>query len=74
MAEFPGLEELLLSGYDISALLTGAQAQAPGQGLGVLGLEAQLQLKAQALPQHGLGWPAVSPTDQTDLYQVKRER
>ncbi|GIM02359.1 hypothetical protein Vretimale_7232 [Volvox reticuliferus] len=70
MAELPGLEELLLGGYDVNALLASAQGQSGGQGLGVLGLEAQLQLKPSSLTQQTLGWPAAAPTDQNDLYQV----
>ncbi|GIL67185.1 hypothetical protein Vafri_20615 [Volvox africanus] len=69
MAELPGLEELILGGYDVNALLAGAQGQSAGQGLGVLGLEAQLQLKPSSLTQQALGWPAATPTDQNDLYQ-----
>ncbi|GLC67914.1 hypothetical protein PLESTF_000622500 [Pleodorina starrii] len=67
MAELPGLEELLLSGYDVSSLLGGAPQRAGVAG--VLGLEAQLQLKAAGLPQQPIGWPAAAPTDHNELYQ-----
>ncbi len=74
MAELPGLEELLLGGYDVSALLAGAPAQGGGQRLGVLGLETQLQLKTPGLPQPSLGWSAVPSAEQNDLYQVRQRR
>ncbi|KAG2428384.1 hypothetical protein HYH02_014400 [Chlamydomonas schloesseri] len=65
MADLSALEELLLGGYDVGALLA-AQAsagQAPG---GLLGLGGGLK---PPLTQSGLGWAGPAPTDQSSIYQ-----
>ncbi|GFR51938.1 hypothetical protein Agub_g14459 [Astrephomene gubernaculifera] len=69
MAELSALEELLLGGYDVGSLLAGVQAPSAGQGLGLLGLEAQLPLKTTALPQQTLGWTNATHPEQSALYQ-----
>ena len=69
MADLSALEELLLGGYDVGALLA-AQASA-GQGPGaLLGLGGGLK---PPLTQSGLGWAGPAPTDQSSIYQVRQK-